>query len=116
VQVPAVGSAAQMFDKTGNAQPISNEGGVYNLNLDGATMHTDLDNPNAYLIGGQTKVIVETGVAPGTPVQSANNQSPATYDPFHLVATAIAGQKDYGDVPPTGFTPGVTPGPPPQLG
>jgi hypothetical protein len=116
VQLPAAGTAATIYDKTGNAQPLSADGGTYNLNLAAATMHTDQDNPKAYLIGGQTQIIVETGVPAGKPVESANNLSPATYDPFHLVATATAGQKDYGDVAPTGYTYGVTPGPAPQLG
>ncbi len=102
IQVPAAGTGATLYDKLGNAQPLSASGGVYGVNLPGATMHTDQDNPNAYLIGGSPSIIVETGV--NGPVQAANNLSKPTYDPFKMVAAAAAGTPDSGDVPPTGFT------------
>jgi len=100
--VPAVGSGATLYDKLGNAQPLAANGGVYGVNLPGATMHTDQDNPKAYLIGGSPSIIVETGVS-GQPVAGANNLSPQTYDPFKMVASAQAGTPDTGDVPAGGF-------------
>jgi hypothetical protein len=103
IKVPVAGSQAVLYDKMGNSQPLANSGGTYGLNLPGATMHTDQDNPKAYLIGGSPQIIVESGVS-GAPLQSAQNLSPRTYDPFKLVAAAVAGQPPPGDVPANGFT------------
>ncbi|HEU0168713.1 MAG TPA: hypothetical protein VFS62_13120 [Chloroflexota bacterium] len=102
IKVPAAGGGATLFDKLGNPQPLANNGGSYGINLPGATMHTDQDNPSAYLIGGSPEIIVETGVS--GPVQAAQNLSPRTYDPFKMVAAAVAGQPPQGDVPASGFT------------
>ncbi len=102
VQVPAAGTAATLLDKMGAAQPIAANGGAYGVNLAGATMHTDTDNPSAYLIGGNTMIIVETGVN-GQPVTGANNLSRATYPPFKAVASGVAGQPDTGGIGPNGF-------------
>ncbi|MHB8620476.1 MAG: glycosyl hydrolase [Chloroflexota bacterium] len=106
IHVPAAGTGATLLDKLGTPQPLSASGGVYGINLPGATMHTDQDNPKAYLIGGSPWIIVETGVS--GPVQGATNLSPLTYQPFKMVASPAAGQPDSGDVPATGFTYGAS--------
>ena len=102
ITVPATGGTATLYDKTGNAQPLTASSGSYALNLAGATMHTDQDNPKSYLIGGSPQIIVETGVN-GQPLTAAADLSPRTYDPFKMVAATAAGQPDQGDLPATGF-------------
>jgi hypothetical protein len=60
-------------------------------------MHTDLENPGAYLIGGTPVVLVESN--PGRPVQPARNLSPAALPPFRPVAARVAGQPGSGALP-----------------
>ena len=97
VQVPAAGNGqAQRGGPGGNFQPLAATSGSFPLTLPGATMHTDLDNPNSYLIGGTPVVLVETGTA--GPVRAAQNLSAATLPPFRPIAPALAGQLGSGSL------------------
>jgi len=98
VQVPAAGNGqGQQGGPAGNFQAVNAANGVFSFNLPGATMHTDLTNPNAYLIGGTPVVLVETGVQGA--VTAARNLSPATLPPFRPVAARLAGEQATGTLP-----------------
>jgi len=107
VQVNASGGQAKKGGPTGNFQPISASNGIYSFDLPGATMHTDLDNPSVYQVGGTPIVLVETGVSGA--VQSAKNLSPVTMPNFKTTAARVAG------VPPSGPLPGEADAPTPVV-
>jgi hypothetical protein len=95
VQVPASGDGnALRVSPTGESYPIGAAGGAFQLDLAGATMHTDLNNPSRYLIGGSPVVLVEWN--PQAPVQAAQNLSPATLEAFRPVAGRWAGDPGTG--------------------
>ncbi len=102
VQLPAAGSGAVLYDKLGNSQPLAASNGSYSLNLAGATMHTDLDDPSVYLIGGNPAIVVESNAS--GPVRPAANLSAPTYRPFRMIASPVAGRPDQGDLGPGGYT------------
>jgi len=107
--VPAAGNGpAQAGGPSGAFHSLSASNGSYGLTLPGATMHTDLDNPKAYLIGGTPVVLVETGASGA--VQPAQNDSPATLPPFRPVAARLAGQQGTGSLP--GASPSFAPAAP----
>jgi hypothetical protein len=97
VQVPVSGDGqALRVAPSGESYPIAAEGGVFTLTLPGATMHTDLDDPSVYQVGGTPVILVEA--APATPVQVAANLSPATLAAFRPVAPRAAGQLGTGSM------------------
>lgn len=61
VSVPASGSSAEVIDQYGRSRSVSPSNSQYALTLDPATMHTNQDDPNAYLIGGHPLLLVEQG-------------------------------------------------------
>ena len=98
VRVPAAGTGqTQEGGPLGNFQVASASNGSFVVNLAGATMHTDLTNPTAYLIGGTPVVLVESGVSGA--VTQATNLSPATLAPFRPIAARVAGQLGSGSLP-----------------
>jgi len=98
VQVPAAGTGqAQQGGPLGNFQTVGASNGSFAVSLAGATMHTDLTNPTAYLIGGTPVVLVETGVT--ATVTQATNLSAATLAPFRPIAARVAGQVGSGSLP-----------------
>lgn len=104
VNVPVAGNGqAQQGGPLGNFQTVSATGGSFALTLPGATMHTDLTNPNAYLIGGTPVVLVETGTSGN--LQQADNLSPDTLPPFRPIAAPVAGQLGSGQLPGETFVP-----------
>ncbi|HEV7213541.1 MAG TPA: hypothetical protein VGP33_00340, partial [Chloroflexota bacterium] len=98
VLLPAAGSGqAQQGGPRGNFEAVSAGAGGFALSLPGATMHTDLTNPSAYLIGGSPVVLVENGVSGA--VSAATNLSAATLPPFRPIAARVAGQLGSGNLP-----------------
>lgn len=59
VSIPASTASATVIDQYGRGTPVSASNGQYALTLDPATMHTNQDDPNAYLIGGHPLLLVE---------------------------------------------------------
>lgn len=101
VHVPEAGNGqGKAGGPSGDFHALSTSDGSYSFSLPGATMHTDLDNPKAYLIGGTPVVLVETGAS--GPVQSAHNDSPATLPAFRPIAARLAGQQGTGSLPGAG--------------
>jgi len=97
VLVPAAGNGqAQQGGPLGNFQAVNAGQGGFALTLPGATMHTDLTNPTAYLIGGTPVVLVENGVDGA--VTAATNRSPVTLPPFRPVAARLAGEQATGSL------------------
>ena len=88
---------AQQGGPLGNFQSVSAGSGGFALNLPGATMHTDLTNPTAYLIGGTPVILVENGVSGAVTV--ATNLSAPTLPPFRPIAARVAGQLGSGSLP-----------------
>jgi hypothetical protein len=98
VRVPVSGSGhALRVAPTGESYPVAAVDGAFAVDLPGATMHTDLDNPSRYLIGGTPVVLVET--APGGPVQPAGNLSAPTLPSFRPLAGRVAGDPGSGALP-----------------
>ncbi len=98
VHVPAAGDGqGWLGGPNGDFRPLGARNGVFALRLAGATMHTDLENPSVYLIGGAPVVLVE--VDPRRPAQPAHNLSPATLPPFQPVAARRAGEPGSGSLP-----------------
>ncbi|HEU5318562.1 MAG TPA: hypothetical protein VFX49_20785 [Chloroflexota bacterium] len=83
---------------SGESYPIGADpaAGAFWVDLPGATMHTDLDDPNVYLIGGTPVVLVESN--PTTLVAAAANLSPATLNAFRPIAARYAGQFGSGSL------------------
>ena len=69
ISVPASGPSAQVIDQYGNSKSVAAQNGQYLVTLDPATMHTNQDDPNGYLIGGHPLLIVEQNTA-GAPIKS----------------------------------------------
>ncbi len=93
-RIPKVGSSAVIVDQYGNEQPINDQGGWYVVDLAPATARSGSD-PNGYFyVGGQTQIIVQSGVPAGTPIST-----PALGDPgssareFKVQISPANGQK-----------------------
>jgi hypothetical protein len=61
VRVPASGKNATIVDQYGTSTGVSATDGFYTLTLDPATMHTNQDDPEGYLIGGHPMLLIEQG-------------------------------------------------------
>lgn len=98
VQLPAAGDGnALRVARDGTASPVGAAAGAFTLDLAPATMHTDLENPSRYLIGGTPVVLVEQ--SPRGPVQAARPLASPTLPPFRPVAGRIAGDPGSGALP-----------------
>jgi hypothetical protein len=75
-RLPAAGVKADLIDAAGRAHRlVAAPDGAYAIALPGATCATDPDNPKRYLLGGETYLIVEYGVAADAPVRAARPES-----------------------------------------
>jgi hypothetical protein len=73
VRIPKNGSSAQVIDRFGNSQALTDNQGWWVLDLPAATAHfqvsDQIKDPDGYhFIGGDPLLVVETGVTPSTPV------------------------------------------------
>jgi hypothetical protein len=70
VGVPRRGAQAQLIDVNGQAEPLSPTGPDWTIGLPAATAHFAGDPPGYYFIGGDPRLLIEDGVAPGSPVSA----------------------------------------------
>ena len=97
VQVPISGNGqALRVTPNGEHYPVAAADGVFTVTLAGATMHTDLDDPGVYQVGGTPVILVEA--TPVTAVQAAVNHSPSMLGAFRPVAARAAGQLGSGSL------------------
>ena len=95
VRVPVSGDGnALRVGPDGQSYAVGAADGAFGVDLAGATMNTDRNNPNKYLIGGTPVVLVE--YAPRGAAQAAANLSPATLPAFRPVAGRTAADPGSG--------------------
>jgi len=76
VRVKKNGSSASVIDRGGASAPATQADGWWVADLPAATAHYPEDHPYYYFIGGEPRLLVESGVEPSAPVAA-----PALGDP-----------------------------------
>jgi hypothetical protein len=69
-RVARAGTASILVDALGRAVPLAREAGADTIALPPATCNTDRDDPSRYLMGGETYLLVESGVPADRPAQA----------------------------------------------
>jgi hypothetical protein len=71
VRIPRRGAQARVIDANGATQaPPSMSGPDWTIGLPAATAHFAGDPPGYFFIGGEPRLLIEDGVAPGSPVSA----------------------------------------------